>query len=77
MLQYKFQPLNVLRPKNSRMNVDVIELYIYELCRSVNVERMYVTGSNHEKMPVKKANIITKIFFIFIVDLVVGLRTPV
>lgn len=32
------------------MNVDVIEFYIDEFCCSVNVERMYVIGSNYEKM---------------------------
>lgn len=33
------------------MNIDVIELYIHELGSCMNVERMYITRSNHKRKP--------------------------
>lgn len=33
------------------MNIDVIELYIHKLGSCMNVERMYITRSNHKRKP--------------------------
>lgn len=52
MLQNKLQPLYVFRAENSRMNINIIELYGNKFSSRMDIKRVGISGSKHEQMSV-------------------------